>query len=674
MGNQKPGGPRNVAIIGPYTSGKTTLLESILFATGKIDRKGSVTGGNSVGDSAVEARARQMGVEVNVATTEYLGDSLTFLDCPGSVEFLQESLNVLVGVDAAILVCEPEPDKTIAMMPLFKYLEDAGVPAFIFVNKIDKASGLVRELHSALQEACGRPLVLRQVPILRNGIVTGYVDLASERSYVYKEGNASQIVDLPPEMAEEKGEHRFAMLEQLADFDDHLMEELLEDIEPSRDEVYEQLASDLERAVIYPVFLGSAEHDNGIHRLLKALRHEVPEASVAARRMGAPEDPACAQVLKNYMTQHGGKLSLVRVWSGSLKDGVTLNGERVGGMFRLFGNQQEKVPSAGAGEIVALGRLDGARTGDTLSEAGDIRLPRAPSLEPVYGLAINASNRNDEVKLSGALGKLLDEDPSLRLHHDPDVHQMILWGQGEMHLKVSFDRLASKHGISVDSERPRVAYKEAIRKPVKQHGRYKRQTGGHGQFGDVHLEIRPLPRGSGFVFEDKIVGGAVPRQFIPAVEAGVRDYLSRGPLGFPVVDLAVTLVDGQFHTVDSSEMSFKTAGRLAMSEGMPKCSPVLLEPIYKVEVASPQAATSKVNGILSSRRGQILGFDARPGWDGWDVVSAMLPQAELQDLIVELRSVTLGAGSFTMEFDHLQELSGRLADQAIEQQGVQAAT
>ena len=279
---------------------------------------------------------------------------------------------------------------------------------------------------------------------------------------------------------------------------------------------------------------------------------------------------------------------------------------------------------------------------------------------------MTAADRNDEVKVSGAVTKLMDEDPSLRFEHEDDTNQWLLWGQGEMHLRVAADRLKNRSGLSINVERPKVPYKEAIRKGVSQHSRYKKQTGGHGQFGDVHIDIKPLPRGSGFQFDEKVVGGAVPRQFIPAVEAGVMDFLSKGPLGFPVVDVSVTLTDGQHHAVDSSELAFKTAGRMAMSEGLPKCNPVLLEPILHVDISVPSELTARVNSVVSSRRGQILGFDTRPGWQGWDILSAQLPQSEMHDLIIEIRSLTSGVGTFTWKFDHLQELQGRLADEVVE--------
>lgn len=316
---------------------------------------------------------------------------------------------------------------------------------------------------------------------------------------------------------------------------------------------------------------------------------------------------------------------------------------------------------------MALGRLEKVQTGDTLTAEKSSILQVAPLAkpEPVYGQAIALKDRKDEVKLTTALARLIEEDPSLSLQHAADTHQLVLWGQGEMHLRVAMEKLGRKYGIDALAAPRQVPYKETIRGSIEIRGRHKKQSGGHGQFGDVVLDIRPLPRGSGFAFGEKIHGGTVPRQFIPSVEIGVKDYLQTGPLGFPVVDVAVTLLDGSYHSVDSSDMAFRQAGRLAMSEGLPKCQPVLLEPIMQLDIAVPTEATARINAIITQRRGQILGFDTREGWPGWDVVSAQMPESEMNDLIVELRSATAGVGTFSARFHHLAELSGKLADQVM---------
>ena len=671
--NNGGSGPRTVALVGPYGSGKTSLLESILAVTGAVQRKGTVAAGNTVGDASAEARARQMSVDVNCATTHYLGERFTFLDCPGSIEFLQDTLNVLPGVDAAIVVCEPEPAKVQMLKPYLKRLEQLGVPHFVFVNKIDKASGALRDLLAFLQEASDKPLLLRQIPIWEKGAVAGYVDLALERAYLYHPHAPSEVIDMTGEIQDREKEARFAMLEKLADFDEHLMEELLSDIDPPRVEVFSDLAKELTDGEVVPVLIGSAENDGGIRRLLKALRHEVPEVSITAKRLGLPANgDAIVQVLKTYHSSHGGKISLGRVLAGTLKDGAILHTKdggdvRVGGIFALKGAEQMKLAEAIAGDTVGLGRLEGVVTGDMLSSAKDAKLPKlkVEQLPPVYSLGIAAADRKDEVKLTAAIAKLREEDPSLQFEQNAELQEMALAGQGEMHLRVAVDKLESKYGLKLATEPPRVPYKETIRKSARQHGRHKRQSGGHGQFGDVHIEIRPLPRGSGFVFEDQIKGGVVPRQFIPSVEKGIIDYLKEGPLGFPVVDVAVALVDGSYHSVDSSDAAFQTAARIAMQEGMPNCSPVLLEPIMHVKIHVPNDSTAKVNGVVSGRRGQLMGFDAREGWKGWDTVEAQMPMSELHGLIIDLRSLTQGVGTFETAFDHLAELSGKLAEHVV---------
>ena len=674
-------GPRCIALVGPYLSGKTTLLEAILARTGVINRQGKTAEKNTVGDASPEARNHGMSVEVNVASTDFLGDRYTFIDCPGSIEFLAESAAVLPGVDTAVVICEPDEKKIPGLQLILKQLEELGIPRFLFLNKIDKAEARVRDILSVLQPASATPLVLRQIPIWQNEIVTGFIDLALDRAYVYREHAPSEVVGVPGELNERHREARYSMLEKLADYDDELMEQLLEDIEPPRDKVFDDLRKELNDGVIVPVLLGSAENGNGILRLLKALRHETRGVAKTTRRLGTEDGAAaCAQVLKTFHTTHGGKLSLVRLLSGEIADGTVLygvkgEGERVAGVFTLMGQEPKKLDKAGAGDTVALGRLESVATGETLSsEKGTPQqLVTLKLLDPVYGMALSASERKDEVKLTGALAKIIEEDPSISLEHNQASHEMIIWGQGEMHLRVALERLTGKYGIAVEARKPRVGYRETIRKSITQRGRHKKQSGGHGQFGDVVIDIKPLPRGGGFEFSSAITGGVVPKQYIPSVEAGVRDYLQQGPLGFPVVDVAVTLTDGSYHSVDSSDMAFRTAGRIGMSEGMPQCAPVLLEPILAVEVNVPSDATAKINGIISQRRGQILGFDARPGWEGWDTVRAHMPEAEMHNLIVELRSATAGVGTYTFKFDHLAELTGKLAEQVLAENKAQAA-
>ncbi|MDA0998644.1 MAG: elongation factor G [Proteobacteria bacterium] len=659
--------PRVAAIVGPYLSGKTSLLEALLSHAGAIGRKGSVRDGNSVGDASPDSRERGMSTEMNVATVDYLDETWTFIDCPGSIELAQEALNALMISDAAVVCVDADQAKAVAVGGLLRQLDDNDIPHMIFINKMDVAEKHVRETLEALQAVSAHPLVLREIPIRDGDAVTGHVDLVSERAFRWVEGKPSELIELPEQVRDRESEARAEMLESLADFDDQLLESLLEDVIPSSDEVYAKMSAPLKDNKIVPVFFGSALHDHGIRRLLKALRHEAPDARATAARLGVgTKTQPLARVFKTVHAGHAGKLSYVRVWSGEIADGMTLNGERVGGVQRILGTKMEKLAKAEAGMVASLGRLEKAATGDVLAAEADAEggLWSAP-LTPLFSLAVRAHNRRDEVKLSVALSKLLDEDPSLTAELNQDTGEYLLSGQGEVHLKIALDRFRTKFGIDVSGDRPQVPYKETIRKGTSIHARHKKQSGGHGEFGDVHVDIKPLPRGSGFQFSDTITGGVVPKQYIPAVEDGVKEYMARGPLGFPVVDVAVVLTDGQYHNVDSSEMAFRKAAQQAMREGMPECQPVLLEPICEVVIALPRDFTSNVQRLVSGRRGHILGFDAKAGWDGWDEVKVMMPQSEMHDLIIELRSLTQGLGTYSWRFDHLQELVGKEADQVV---------
>jgi elongation factor G len=656
--------PRCVALVGPYLSGKTTLLESMLVAAGAVHRKGNVRDHSTLGDSTPEARALDMSTEINLATCEYLGDAWTLLDCPGSVELLQDTLNALMVCDAALVVCEADPAKALTVGPVLRLLDAYRVPHIVFINKMDQPEGSVKATLEALQEHSLHPLVLREIPIRDGGQVTGHVDLVSERAFTWRDHQPSTESKIPAALLQVEQSARAEMLDTLADFNDALLEQLIEDVAPKADEVYDNLKRDLATDAIVPVFFGSAEHDNGIRRLWKALRHESPDVSATAARRGlkGAQGQARVQVFKTQYADHMGKLSLARVWAGQIKDGDEFAQGRVSGLYHVQGAKLIKVPSAGAGMVVALGRLDAVAAGDVLGGKGG---PWPVPLAPLYGQALVMSGRADEVKLSTALVKLTEEDASLTVEHDPVSGEVVLWGQGEMHLRIALNKLRGRYGLEVSTQSPQVPYKETIQKSVKHRARHKKQSGGHGEFGDVEIQIQPLPRGTGFQFVEAIHGGAVPRQYISAIEAGVKEYLGRGPLGFPVVDVAVTLTDGQHHNVDSSDFAFKKAAHQAMREAMPGCQPVLLEPICEVRLSVPNAFTSNAQRIVSSHRGQILGFEPRAGWRGWDQVSAYMPMAEMRDLIIDLRSQTLGVGTFDSTFAHLQTVTGKQAEQVV---------
>jgi len=668
MPDTAPKGPstRVAAIVGPYTSGKTSLLESLLFTSQALTRKGSAVDGSRVGDASEEAKHRQMSVETVTASTTFLDDNWTLLDCPGSVEFLQDTRHALMVADIAIVVCDPDPARAVMVAPFLKFLDDYNIPHLIFINRMEHAKAGLSEIFQALQEVSDRPLIMRQMPIMNEGAVTGYVDLINERAYHYEDGKPSTLISVPSDISADEQGLRQELLENLADFDDALMEELLNDAEPPKVEVYQSLTKDIADNKLVPVLFGEAELDHGVNRLWKALRHDAPWPDVtwAHRKELAPEGNL--QVFKIQHATHTGRLSWARVWQENVAESTVIAGVKLAGLYAINGSETSKISSADLGAIVALGRVDGTKPGHVLTEKGPVLAEIWPAVyQPLYAKRLSTVKVGDDVKLTTSLAKLCEDDMSLSFGNDPDTGELLLWGQGDIHLQVAIAHLANVYNVVVQADMPSVPFKETIQVNVTERGRYKRQTGGHGQFGDVLLEVRPLARGDGFAFTDKIVGGVVPKQYIPAVEAGARESLQKGPLGFPVVDVGVTLSDGSFHAVDSSEQAFKTAAGIGMREALSKSQPILLEPIWSIALAVPSEWTSKAQRALSQRRAQIMGYEDRPGWRGWDVIKAKVPQMEVSDLISELRSLTMGVGTFEWSFDHLQELTGRVADMAI---------
>lgn len=666
-------GPRLIAVVGPFQSGKTSLLEGILVRGGGLARQGSVREGTTVGDSSPEARGHAMSVEPNVASIDYMGDRLTFFDAPGSIEFIHDMRYALPVADVAVVVCEADPRKVPALQVILRELEELEIPRILFLNKIDQAAGSLRETLEMLQPASRTPLLLRQIPVWENGVATGFIDLALERAFIYREAAPSEVVDMPAGAIPEEKQARYSMLEKLADYDDALMEQLISDIEPPKDLVFDDLARELREGHVVPVLMGSATEGHGVTRLLKALRHEAPGMATTRRRLGLDDrGPALAQVIRTIHTAHGGKLSLSRVLRGAFADGATVvdshgEEERIGGLARLMGATSVKIPRAEEGDTIAFARLEGLATGDRFAdgkaapEAADLPAPPPPT----QAFAIHVKDRKDEVRLAAALAKLCEEDRALTFVQDAEMGEMKLSGQGEMHLRVTTERLADRFGVTIHTHKPTVAYRETIRDAVTVRGRHKKQSGGHGQFGDVVVEVGPRGRGEGFGFAERVHGGSVPRQYFSSVEAGAKDAMQKGPLGFPVVDIAVTLTDGSYHTVDSSDMAFRAAARIALDEALAKARPVLLEPILSVTIYVPSEGLARASALVSARRGQILGFEAREGWVGWEALRALIPEAEIGDLIVELRSATSGVGAFETKFDHLAELAGKAADQVI---------
>ena len=667
---------RAVALVGPAGTGKTSLAEALLFASGTINRQGSVEAGSSIGDASPEARARGSSTEINLSHFDYLDDRFALIDVPGGAGFSADGAAALQSADMALVVIDPAPERAALAGPILRQLDELGLPHAVFVNKIEHArAGTVHALIEALQPLSRGPLALRQIPIRgsdANGAeeVTGYVDLALERAYRYRPGKESERVEIPGELLAKEQADRSQLLETLADFDDNLLEALLLDLVPDPDLVMTDLAADTAGNKVVPVLLGSALSDGGVHRLLKLLRHEAPGPAAAAGRLGLQQGGAL-HVFKIANGGAMGRLALGRVLGTSLGEGDELvaggEAERAGSLFFVQGDKTAKQGVAQPGDVVAVAKIDGARSGMIMPRK-DAALGAAPAL--TYpprnaAIAITTRDRKDDVKLSTALHRLCEEDPALEWSQDDASHETVLHGINDDHLAVVLGRLQRRYGVAVETRPPSIAYRESIRKPAGARGRHKKQSGGHGQYGDCVIAIRPLARGEGFAFEDKISGGVIPRQYIPAVEAGICEAMERGPLGFAVVDVAVTLTDGSFHAVDSSELAFRIAGRIAMAEALAAAAPYLLEPIVKVAVDTPSGTGSKAGSVLSARRGQILGLGPHPDWTLWERVEALLPESALPGLDAELRSLSQGLAGFTAEFDHLAEFGGKYADDVI---------
>jgi len=641
----------------------------MLFAAGTTDRLGSTANGSSIGDSSPESRQRGGSTELNLYNFDYLGDQFAIVDVPGSIGFAADGARAIAMADVAIVVVDPDPARAPLAAPALRALDELGIPHIIFVNRIDQAHGRVRDLLSALQPISVSPLIARQVPIWDGEKVGGFVDLALERAFKYRPSQESERIEIPAELQDREIEARTHMLEQLADHDDELLEQLLMDETPSREKVLQDLARETGESLGVSVLFGCATSSWGVRRLLKALRHEGPAPQAAASRLGVTDPSMYA-----FKIIHGptGRLALCRVLGGKIDEGSDIktdDGEhaRVGSLFKVQGEKTQKASEAHDGDVVAVAKIDSVKAGQWL---GSGKLPPPVELElPARNcaIAIEPADRKDDVKLSGALQRLAEEDSALVVEHDEANHELRLRGVNDEHLNTVLARLQRRYGVAVKSHPPAIGYRESIRKPVTQKGRHKKQSGGHGQFGDVIIEVRPLARGEGFHFEEKIHGGAIPKQWIPAVEDGVREAMHKGPLGFPVVDLAVTLIDGSYHSVDSSELAFRLAGRLAMHEALGSAQPHLLEPMHKLSVVCPTSATSRISSAIASRRGQMLGLAPRDGWTGWDRIDALLPEAELSGLEAELRSQSQGLATYEAEFDHLAELNGPLADKVIQQ-------
>ena len=652
---------RNIGIVGSHHGGKTTLVEAILMHCGAIGRKGSVTEGTSTTDYEPECIEHAQSTCVGFAHCAADGIDMTLVDCPGFIDFFEETKLALSGCDAAVVVIEADPSRVSQTQMLLEYLESRKMPHMFVVNKMDRPGADFAGTLEELQRCYGRHVVAEQWPIGAADTFKGYVDLAKRTGYLFDGSNAKES-EIPGDLKDRVESAHGQLLEAMADFDDHLMEELLEGVEPPDDEVQKDLCEECSHDQIIPVVATAGLPGSGIGALVEAMEKWFPSPLDAAqvdaegRRIEAKTDgPVIAHVIKTIIHPQSGKLSVVRVLSGTLKSDATLtniskNSEKVrsAGLYRLQGKKQEAIAEASPGSIVAIARMETVSTGDTLTENGfKVLLPRVPASEPVFAVAIKPKERMDEAKISQMLARVIDEDPALRLERAPITNELLLLGSGEQHVNIAVERLTRKFKVEVLTAPPAIPYQETITNGTELHSRYKHQTGGHGQFGDVWLRFQPRDRGNGVTFEEQIVGGVVPRQFIPAVEKGVREALLHGSIGgYPVTDIHVILFDGAYHDVDSSEQSFKTAAAMGVREALPKCNPVVLEPIVRVRVTVPTQYTSAVIQQLTGKRGQILGMTPTDK-PGHDVVEADVPQVELSRYITELRTATQGLGTYT---------------------------
>ncbi len=635
---------RCIVVLGAAGVGKSTL----------VDRLAAIEGGEAPPPAPYETRAVRF---------TFLGDTWTALDTPGSLEFMQQALDAMLAADAAVIVVSPDPEQAVLAAPYIRLAEEAGTPSFIFINRVDEAEASMREIVEALQGYSKHPVVLRQIPIREGGKIVGSVDLVSERAWKYREGEPSALIEIPPEVAEREHEARAEFLESLADYDDWLMEELIEDREPAAGPVYAICSRAIREARVTEAFIGSAEHANGVVRLMKALRHETPGVEALLERLGGR---AHAGVFLVRHRRHVGKTAYLRAFR-ELAPGQKLGGAPLGPLSTVGEAKAAPIDHAGPGEVVAAIKSDHLDSGRLYDADGVVPAPTwHRALTPVMSVGLRAKSDRDDAKLSEALNRLASEDLSLSVSTDPETGAHVLSGQGVLHLRRAREVLANELGVETEEAPIAPELRETITQKADVHYRHKKQTGGAGQFADVKIKVEPAPRGTGFVFDETIHGGSVPKNYIPAVEAGAKEAMERGPLGFPVVDVHVTLYDGQYHSVDSSDMAFRIAGRGGVKEALAQAQPVLLEPIYDVTFHIPSVFTGALNPLVSSRRGQVMGFDRDPDAEGWDIFRAQLPGTALEGLINDLRSITQGVGRYEATFSHYQEVYGREADRMIE--------
>lgn len=658
---------RNVAIVGHGGSGKTMLVEHMLYTAGAVDRVGTVEAGNTSSDfDPLEVR-RKISISASVVPMEWHGHKINLIDVPGYPDFIGDLHGVARVVESMIIVCEAKRDLDVGFDLAWEIAEQYNLARCIFINKLERDNADYEGLINTLHERYGRKVVNVQIPIGHQAAFSGVLDLLNMKVYKGKD-RGEEIEDVPAGYTEEAAERREKMMDAAAEGDDELAMKYLDGQELTTEEIEHGLLVGTETGKVVPVLLGSAMSGIGVATLLDRVVGELPSPVDIPKEIGGqtykcdPTGPLAGFVFKSTADPYVGKINYVRMFSGTLKhDDHVLNStseheERAHNLFFPHGKGQEVAQEVVAGDICALAKLQHTGTGDTLTTAKDkIKLPKIEFPEPIYRIAIKPVTKSDEDKLGPALGKLLEEDPTLHYVRDADVHQEILAGMGDIHLDTAVEKLKARFGVTVTIDEAHVPYRETIKGKAKAQGRHKRQTGGKGQFGDCWIELEALPRGEGFVFENKVVGGSIPKNFIPAVEKGLVETMAKGyQAGFPVVDVKATVYDGSYHDVDSSEMAFKIAGALAFKAAAAQASPVILEPVAEVHVDVPDDCVGDVVGDLNTRRGRMSGMD--PVAPGKTRVNAVVPMATMTRYALDLRSMTKGRGRFALKFSHYDEL------------------
>ena len=673
-----PDGIRNVALISHGGAGKTSLAEAMLFDAGAIQRLGSVDAGTATLDHDPDEQKRKQSINLAIGTLEADGSRITIVDTPGYADFQADVIEALAAVDAAIVVIDASAGVEVGTEAVWKLAEERKLPRFIFINKMDRENANFDAVLDQLKSRFGPKIAPVYLPIGSAEGFKGYVDVIEQHANIY-EGGTPKEAPIPDDMQTGEEQRREALVEAAAEASDELMNKYLEGEEISDAEIEAALHKGTREGSVVPVFVGSALKNIGVKELTAMIAKHVPSAAEVGGRTTTdgkeiapdPSGPFVAQVFKTTADPFVGRLTFFRVVSGTLRPQDHLwnasrrEEERIGNILGLMGKDQSNVPSAGPGDIVAVAKLASTQIGDTLvtDRAHAIELTKPTFPEPTLQVSIEPESKADLDKLGQALQRMLEEEPGMRVHREEGTGETILTAMGDAHVDVIIDRLKRKFGASVKTGTPHVPYRETIRKPTKIDNRFKRQTGGHGQFGHVVIEFEPMETGTGFEFGNRIVGGVVPKQYIPAVEKGLREAMTEGVLaGYPVVDMKATLVDGSYHTVDSSEMAFKVAASQALKRAFPDADPILLEPILEVEVVVPDEYMGDVMGQITAKRGHVLGMDSS---NGMQQLKAQVPQAEMFHYATELRSITQGRGRFSWKLDHYAEVPHNVAEKVI---------